>query len=71
MSYLIEKFAHRKEVVEAINLLESNNFTIDLGFGGELDGIVDNSTNEAITSNSIWNYPKQIQDAIFLLNEVN
>lgn len=71
MSYLIEKFAHRKEVVKAINLLESNNFTIDLGFGGELDGIVDNSTNEAITPNSIWNYPKQIQDAIFLLNEVN
>jgi hypothetical protein len=34
-SYLAEKFNHRQDVIDAINLLESNNFEIDLGFGGE------------------------------------
>lgn len=71
MSYLIEKFGHRKDVVEAIHLLELNNFKIDLGFGGEIDGIINTLTDEYITPDDIWNYSKQIQDAILLLNEIN
>jgi len=71
MSYLIEKFGHRKDVVEAIHLLESNNFKVDLGFGGEIDGIIDNNIDHVVTGDSIWDYSKEIRDAILLLNEIN
>jgi len=70
-SYLAEKFNHRQDVINAINLLESNNFEIDLGFGGEIEGIIDLNKDEPITADDIWSYPKQIQDAMLILNEVN
>jgi len=70
-SYLAEKFNHRQDVINAINLLESNNFEIDLGFGGEIEGIIDLNKDEPITADDIWSYTKQIQDAMLILNEVN
>jgi hypothetical protein len=70
-SYLAEKFNHRQDVIEAINLLESNNFEIDLGFGGEIEGIIDLNNNKPVTGDSVYNYPNEIRDAMLILNEVN
>lgn len=70
-SYLKEKFNHKDNVIDAINLLESNYFQIDLAFGGEIENIIDSISNKIVTADSVWDYPKHIQDAILLLNEIN
>jgi len=70
-SYLAEKFNHRQDVIDAINLLESNNFEIDLGFGGEIEGIIDLTNDEPVTGDSVYTYPNEIKNAMLILNEVN
>jgi hypothetical protein len=70
-SYLAEKFNHRQDVIDSINLLESKNFEIDLGFGGEIEGIIDLTNDEVVTGDSVFTYPDEIRDAMLILNEVN
>jgi hypothetical protein len=70
-SYLAEKFNHRQDVIDSINLLESKNFEIDLGFGGEIEGIIDLTNDEVVTGDSVFTYPYEIRDAMLILNEVN
>ena len=70
MNYLKDKFSHNENVIKSIRLLELNNFKIDLGFGGEIENVIDLDKDHIVTGDSIFSYPKEIMDALIILNDL-